>query len=81
MNKVFAIDKDEQLKRLVASAEPGEQLELTVDGQVVAKVVPQGLALDSVQANATLERIAERAKHMKLGGVSIKQLIDEGRKY
>lgn len=81
MNKVFAIDEDEPLKRLVANAEPGEQLELTVEGKVVAKVVPQGLTPDAIQANATLERIAERAKHMKLDGVSIKELIDEGRRY
>ena len=80
MNKVFSIDKDEPLKQLVAGAEPGEQVELTVDGKVVAKIVPEVSAIDPVKAKATIERIRAIASQQTLGGLDIKELINEGRK-
>jgi antitoxin (DNA-binding transcriptional repressor) of toxin-antitoxin stability system len=81
MNKVFAIDKDEQLKRLVATAEPGEQLELTVDGKVVAKVVPKDASPDRAAAIAAVERILALGKEVSLDGISVKELTHGGHKY
>lgn len=80
MNKVISIDEDERLKRLLAAAEPGEQFELTLDGKIVASVIPTARPADSAQVKAALERIAKIAAGQTLGGLSITDLIAEGRK-
>jgi antitoxin (DNA-binding transcriptional repressor) of toxin-antitoxin stability system len=81
MNKVFSIDKNDQLKELVASAEPGEQLELTVDGKVVAKLVPTESKPDRALAMAAVERMLELRKSISLDGIPVKELTHGGHKY
>ncbi len=78
MNKVFSIDEDEQLKELVANAAPGEQLELTVDGKVVAKVVPAETKPDRATAMAAVERMLELRKSISLDGIPLKELTHGG---
>ena len=80
MNKVISIDEDELLKRLLAAAMPGEQFELTLDGKIVAKVIPAAKPTDSAHVQAAMDRIAKIAARQTLGGLSINDLINEGRK-
>lgn len=80
MDKEFAIDGDEELKALVESAEPGEEIVLTRAGKAVAKVVPTPAPFDRQSALDAAESI--RASRFTLGpDLTIKDLINEGRKY
>ena len=80
MNKTVPIDSDERLKSLLAEAGPGEQLVLTVDGRIVARVVPAAAPRSDTHGQEVMDRIAEIAAKQTPGGLSIKEFINEGRR-
>jgi antitoxin (DNA-binding transcriptional repressor) of toxin-antitoxin stability system len=66
---------DEALHRL----ERGEEVTLTRDGQVIARLVAVGHSTKDDIRQAVAE-LREARKGQTLGGLSIKELINEGRR-
>ena len=55
------------------------EIVITKRGRPVAKPIPVQPAFDRAEAEAAARRILERSKHLTLGGLRIKDLINEGR--
>lgn len=65
---------------LVAKVEQGEEITVTRDGAPVARIVPMTPAIDpEAELKAALVRMDERRKRLSLKGLSVKDLINEGR--
>jgi len=81
MNKAFAIDRDEALRSLVTRAESGDEVSLTLDGKVVAKVVPARPTPDRSDAVKAVDDLFELGKRISFDGISVKELTHGGHKY
>jgi prevent-host-death family protein len=60
--------------------EKGERITITKHGRPVAVLVPPDAAR-TFDVDALMERMREFRKGNRLGGVTIRELIDEGRRY
>ena len=80
MDEVGAFEAKNRLSELLRRAEAGEEIAITNRGKVVARLVPPLPNFDREAARAAAARIRERRKRVKLGGLSIKDLIAEGRR-
>lgn len=83
MEREVPIERDAQLEQLVSEAEQGESIVLTRDGVPVATIVPRTTRSDADRARAlkAVEDIRRLRQGVTLGDVTIKDLINEGRKY
>jgi prevent-host-death family protein len=83
MEREVPIERDAQLEQLVSEAEQGESIVLTRDGVPVASIVPRATRSEADRARAlkAVEDIRRLSRGQSLGGLSIKDLINEGRKY
>ncbi|HET9069547.1 MAG TPA: type II toxin-antitoxin system prevent-host-death family antitoxin [Amaricoccus sp.] len=79
MKEVGAFEAKNRLGQLLDRVEAGEEILITRRGKVVARLVPPGAPVDRERALAAAARIRERRKGVTLGGIPIKDLIDEGR--
>ncbi len=77
MRTVGIFEAKNRLSELVSQAERGERVLLTRNGRPVAEIVP--VSGDKKQAEAAMKWILSR--RWKLGGQSIKDLINEGRRH
>ncbi len=68
------------LSRLLARVARGERITITRQGVPVAMLVPIEKR-ETLDHEAAVEAIRAFAKEHTLGGVSIRELIEEGRKY
>jgi prevent-host-death family protein len=80
MRTVGAFDAKNRLGALLDLVERGEEVTITRHGKPVAKLVALGEMDVAAEARAAAARIRERRKGVTLGGISIRELIDEGRK-
>lgn len=80
MKEVGAFEAKTRLGALLDLVEQGEEVLITRRGRPVAKLVSPKPAFDREQARAAVERIRARSKGVTLGGLKIKDLINEGRK-
>jgi len=83
MEREVPIERDAQLEQLVSEAEQGESIVLTRDGVPVASIVPRATRSEADRARAlkAVEDIRRLSRGQSLDGLSIKDLINEGRKY
>jgi prevent-host-death family protein len=79
MRQVGAFEAKSKLGQLLDWVEAGEEVVITRRGRIVAKLVPPG-GIDRTRAQAAARRIRERRKGVTLGGLKIKDLINEGRR-
>jgi prevent-host-death family protein len=80
MRKIDVVDAAEDLGALLDLVEKGEEVMITRHGKPDARLVrPEGTH-DRAKALAAVERIRELAKGQTLGGISIKDLIEDGRR-
>ena len=79
MEKVRDVDLKEELDTLLDRVERGEEITITRDGRPIARLVHAEPTFDREAAQAAADRILERSLHMSLGGLRIRDLIDEGR--
>jgi prevent-host-death family protein len=79
MREIGAFEAKNKLGQLLDWVEAGEEVIITRRGRVVAKLVPPDTAPDSERARSAAARIRARRKGMTLGGIAIKDLINEGR--
>ena len=80
MRVVGAFDAKNRLGALLDLVEQGEEVTITRHGKPVARLVALGATDRVSEAEAAAARIRERRKGGTLGGISIRELIDEGRK-
>lgn len=80
MDQIGAFDAKNTLGSLLDRVEKGEEIVITRRGKPVARLIPESASTDRTEAMAAVERILERSKTASLGGLSIRDLIDEGRR-
>jgi prevent-host-death family protein len=68
-----------RLDQLLDLVERGGEVIITRHDRPVARLVPPTAAFDHAEARAAAKRIREMRKGVTLGGIAIKDLIDEGR--
>ena len=79
MRSIGAYEAKTHLPRLLDEVEQGERITITKHGRPVAVLVPPA-AVGRPDADVALTRIRELRKGIRLGGLSIRELIDEGRR-
>ena len=81
MRTVGAFEAKNKLGTLLDLVEQGEEIIITRHGKPAARLVALVNEDDKVaKARAAADRIRERAKGVTLGGISIKELIEDGRR-
>jgi prevent-host-death family protein len=80
MREVGAFEAKNKLGQLLDLVEHGEEIVITRRGKEVARLVPARGANNREAARAAVRGIREMSKGVTLGGLRIKDLIDEGRR-
>jgi len=80
MTEIGAFEAKNRLSELLRRVEVGEEIAITNRGRIVARLMPPAPAFDAEGARAAISRIRARRKGVKLGGVTLKELIEEGRR-
>ena len=80
MTTVGAFDAKTHLNELLQRASRGETIRITRRGVPVAKLVPPDDG-DKENARNLVEDIRQLRKGTTLGGITIRELIDDGRRY
>ena len=76
--KSFAVE--DALGSLFDRVEKGEEVAITRRGKRIARLVPDKAEHDREKARQAVEAILEMSKGVTLGGLKIKDLINEGRR-
>jgi prevent-host-death family protein len=79
MREIGAFEAKNRLGALLDRVEHGEEITITRRGRAVARLVPAEAGIDRASARAAAARIIARGKGVTLGGLSLKELIAEGR--
>ena len=79
MKQVGIYEAKSKLSQLVDDAARGEAVVITRHGRPVARLVPVDVPRPAIAE--TIEAIRDFRKGRRLDGVSIKELINEGRKH
>ncbi|MBI1868436.1 MAG: type II toxin-antitoxin system prevent-host-death family antitoxin [Methylocystis sp.] len=77
--QIGAFEAKNTLGSLLDRVEKGEEVIITRRGKPVARLAPLRTERDVEKARAAVERIKEMSKGVTLGGLKIKDLIEEGR--
>ncbi len=79
MSEIGAFEAKNTLGSLLDRVEHGEEIVITRRGRPVARLVPADGGHDRAKARAAAARIMARSRNVRLGGIALKELIDEGR--
>lgn len=79
MKTVGAFEAKTHLSRLLDKVEKGEKITITRHGAPVAQLVPVETE-EKPDVKKVIEEIRELRKGVTLGGLSIREMIDEGRR-
>ncbi|MBV8120188.1 MAG: type II toxin-antitoxin system Phd/YefM family antitoxin [Alphaproteobacteria bacterium] len=79
MHEVGAFEAKNRLGALLDRVENGEEIVITRRGKPVAKLVPAGPGFDRAKARRAARGLLEASRGVTLGGLKIKDLINEGR--
>lgn len=79
MKQVGVYEAKTQLPRLLDEVEQGEEITITRYGRPIARIVPMTGRRRSI--DETIAAMREFRKGHSLDGITIRELIDEGRKY
>jgi len=80
MRKAVAVESRDTLESLIDLVEQGDEVIITRDGRPVAKLIRQAGPVDREAARRAAADIIARSKGVTLGGLRIKDLINEGRR-
>jgi prevent-host-death family protein len=80
MAEIGAFEAKNTFGGLLDRVERGEEIIITRRGKPVARLAPLRENIDRTAALEAVARIRERSKGVTLGGISIRELIDEGRR-
>jgi antitoxin (DNA-binding transcriptional repressor) of toxin-antitoxin stability system len=79
MRQIGAFEAKNTFGTLLDLVEGGEEIVITRRGKPVARLVRETVSRDREAARAAAARIKARRKGVTLGGIKIKDLINEGR--
>jgi prevent-host-death family protein len=79
MKSIGAFEAKTHLNQLLARASKGETIQITRRGVPVAKLVPADT--EKKDLKEIVKEIREISKGASLGGLTIRELINEGRRY
>ena len=79
MREIGAFEAKNRLGALLDRVEHGEAIVITRRGKPVAKLVPAGPGFDRAKARRAVTGLLEASRGVTLGGLRIKDLIEEGR--
>ena len=79
MREVGTFEAKNKLSELLDLVEHGEEVTITRHGKEVARLVPPRKAVNREAARVAAQGIREMSKGITLGGLKIKDLINEGR--
>ncbi len=79
MREIGAFEAKSRLGQILDLVEAGEEVVITRRGKIVARLVPPGAPTDRERGRRAALRIREMRRGVALGGLSIRDLIDEGR--
>jgi prevent-host-death family protein len=79
MREIGAFEAKNKFGHLLDEVEHGEEIVITRRGKPVARLVPAEPGFDREKARRAVTGILELSKGVTLGGLKIKDLIDEGR--
>jgi prevent-host-death family protein len=79
-NTIGAYDAKSHFSALLARVEGGEEVTITKHGHPIAKLVPIRHKSTVADREAAIERIKQRRKRLRLRGLKIRDLINEGRR-
>lgn len=80
MRTVGAFEAKNKLGTLLDLVEQGEEITITRHGRPAARLVAPTVLPGSEQARQAVERIKAMRRGVTLGGIPIKELIEDGRK-
>lgn len=78
---VGAFEAKTKLSALLDAVGRGEEIVISRNGEPVARLLKYGAERSRDERADIIRQITERAKKLKLGGLSLKKLRDSGRKY
>ena len=82
MDTVGAFEAKTKLSELLDLVERGSEITITRRGEPVARLVPISRGGEKARIKALIEEIKETRKGLTLGGdITVKELIEEGRRY
>jgi prevent-host-death family protein len=79
-NFVAAYDAETHFSALLEKVQGGEEITITRHGQPVARLIPVKKQTTAAERQASIDRWIESSKGLSLGGLSIRDLINEGRR-
>ena len=79
MHEVEAFEAKNKLGTLLDWVENGEEVLITRRGKAVARLVPAEPGFDRAKARRAADGIIEARRGVTLGGLKIKDLVNEGR--
>ena len=79
MHEVGAFEAKNRFGALLDMVERGEEIVITRRGKAVARLMPTEGSFDREKARRAADRILARSKGVRLNGLKIKDLINEGR--
>jgi prevent-host-death family protein len=80
MATVGAYEAKTHLSSLLERVQRGEEITITRHGMPIAKLVPIGES-GRKDARDIIREMRELRKHSRLDGLSIREMIEEGRRY
>jgi len=80
MRTIGAYEAKTHLPRLLDEVEKGERITITKHGRPVALLVPPDAA-PTLDVEEVIERMREFRKGNRLDGITIRELIDDGRRW
>jgi prevent-host-death family protein len=76
---VSTLEAKNRLSALLAEVARGAEITITKRGVPVAKLVPVAPTFDRAKAQRAAAGLRDASRGVTLGGITIKDLIDEGR--
>ncbi|MDR1709156.1 MAG: type II toxin-antitoxin system prevent-host-death family antitoxin [Candidatus Accumulibacter sp.] len=79
MREVALFEAKTKLSGLLDRVAVGEEFLITRHGKPAARLAPVKPAFDRAKARQAAETLLEASRGLSLGGISVKDLVDEGR--
>jgi prevent-host-death family protein len=77
--EIGAFDARNKLGSLLDLVEQGEEVTITRHGRPVARLVAASASIDRQAARGAANRIRSLRRGVTLGGINIKELVEDGR--
>ena len=79
MHEIGAFEAKNKLSALLDLVAQGEEVVITRHGKPVARMVPAAPSFDRAKARQAAQGLLDTRRGTTLGGLSIKELLNEGR--